>query len=78
MATRVRLNDEFVSEAKAHANVEARSVPKQIEYWAKTGKVMIDNPDLPYEFVKETLVATAEVTQGLVKRHVRRTKRDRD
>ncbi|MDN2481058.1 TA system antitoxin ParD family protein [Vibrio astriarenae] len=76
MATSVRLDDNFVNQAKVHAEAENRSVPKQIEYWAKIGQIMIDNPDLPYEFVKETLLADQEVKQGLAKRYVRRTKKN--
>ena len=76
MAISVRLDDEFVTRAKIHAEAECRSVPKQIEYWAKIGQIMIDNPDLSYEFVHEALLATEEAKQGMVKRYVRRTKRD--
>ncbi len=76
MATSVRLNDEFVTQARVHAEAENRSLPKQIEYWAKIGQIMIDNPDLSYEFVHESLLATEEVKQGLIKQYVRRTKRD--
>lgn len=76
MATSVRLDDEFVNEARVHAEAESRSLPKQIEYWAKIGQIMIDNPDLSYEFVRESLLATEEVKQGLVKPYVRRTKRN--
>ncbi|MBO1272944.1 hypothetical protein J3L11_14950 [Shewanella sp. 4t3-1-2LB] len=76
MATSVRLDEDFVSDARVHAEAENRSLPKQIEYWAKIGQIMIDNPDLPYEFVRESLLATEEVKQGLTRRYVRRTKRD--
>lgn len=76
MATSVRLDDEFVAQAKIHAESEKRSVPKQIEYWAKIGQIMMDNPDLSYEFVQEALLATEEAKQGAVKPYVRRTKRD--
>lgn len=76
MATSVRLDDTFVTQAKVYAEAENRSVPKQIEYWAKIGQIMIDNPDLSYEFVRESLLAAQEVNQGLVTRYVRRTKKD--
>ena len=75
MATSVRLDDGFVTHARVHAEAESRSLPKQIEYWAKVGQIMIDNPDLSYEFVRETLLATEEVRQGLTKPYVRRSKR---
>lgn len=77
MAISVRLDDEFVENARIYAQTEDRSVPKQIEHWAKIGKIMIENPDLPYEFVRETLISTAEVNKGLKKLYVRRTKRNR-
>ncbi len=76
MATSVRLDDNFVAEARVHAEAESRSLPKQIEYWAKIGQIMIDNPDLSYEFVHESLLANEEVKQGLTQPYVRRTKRD--
>jgi len=76
MATSVRLDDNFVAEARVHAEAESRSLPKQIEYWAKIGQIMIDNPDLSYEFVHESLLASEEVKQGLTQPYVRRSKRD--
>ena len=76
MATSVRLDDNFVAEARVHAEAESRSLPKQIEYWAKIGQIMIDNPDLSYEFVHESLLANEEVKQGLTQPYVRRSKRD--
>ncbi|MCG9582492.1 ParD-like family protein [Vibrio tubiashii] len=78
MATSIRLDDDFVSDVKVHAEAEMRSVPKQIEYWAKIGKIMTDNPDLPYSFVQEALLASEEVKLGKVKRYERRTKRKDD
>jgi hypothetical protein len=48
----------------------------QIEYWAKIGQIMIDNSDLTYEFVRESLLAKEEVKQELLKPYVRRTKRE--
>ena len=34
-----------------------RTPPKQIEHWAKIGEILEDNPDLPYEFVKQAIIA---------------------
>lgn len=78
MATSIRLDDDFVSDVRVHAEAEMRSVPKQIEYWAKIGKIMTDNPDLPYSFVQEALLASEEVKLGKVKRYERRTRRKQD
>ena len=76
MAVSVRLNNEFVANARVYAEAESRSLPKQIEYWPKIGQIMIYNPDLRYEFVRESLLASEEVKQGLTKPYVRRTKKD--
>ncbi|MCH2205352.1 MAG: ParD-like family protein [Lentisphaerales bacterium] len=59
-AQTVRLSGQFVKDAKAHAAAEDRSIPKQIEYWAKIGRIAIDNPDLPYSFIQELLIADNE------------------
>ncbi len=41
-----------------------RTPPKQIEHWANIGEIMEDNPDLPYEFVKQAIIAKAEREAG--------------
>lgn len=33
----------------------------QLEYWATIGKAAEDNPDLPFSFIKETLLAQEEM-----------------
>lgn len=76
MAQSIRLDDDFVSDVKVHASVAHRSIPKQIEYWAKIGQMVEENPDLPFSFVKDALLANEEVKSGRVKPYVRRTKRD--
>jgi len=76
MASSVRFDDVFITDAKVYAEAENRSVPKQIEYWSKIGRIMIDNPDLSYSFVHESLLAKEEINKGLTKKYVRRTKRD--
>lgn len=73
MAVSVRLSDDLVTSAQVHAAAELRTIPKQIEHWARIGRIMIDNPELSYEFVSEMLLADAEVKQGTVKPYVRRT-----
>jgi hypothetical protein len=60
MATPVKLSDELVNAARRSAEVYSRSVPKQIEYWSRIGKITEENPDLPYSFIKEILLAQQE------------------
>ena len=47
-----------------------RSVPRQIEYWVKIGKIAEENPDLSYNFIKDTLMALEEVKRGEVEEYV--------
>jgi hypothetical protein len=78
MATSIRLDDDFVSEVKIHAEATHRSIPKQIEHWAKIGRIAEDNPDLTYRFIMETLLAKSEIDNHKVTRYVRRTERSKD
>jgi hypothetical protein len=64
MPKAIKLSDELVNEATAYAKVEHRSAPKQIEYWARIGKIADENPDLPLGFVKDVLVGMQEVELG--------------
>ncbi|MCF6355843.1 MAG: ParD-like family protein [Candidatus Polarisedimenticolaceae bacterium] len=41
MSTALRLDDRLVHEAEAEAGLLKRTVPKQIEYWAEIGKLVI-------------------------------------
>ena len=71
MATSIRLDDDFVSDAKVYADVNKRSVPKQIEHWAEIGRMVEDNPDLPYGFIQQAVMATAEANAGKITKYVR-------
>ena len=55
--TTVNLSDELVNEAKRYAKIESRSIPKQIEYWARLGRAARDNTDLPILFIMDMLEA---------------------
>ncbi len=61
MATTIKLSDDIVNKAKRYGAVYSRSTPKQIEYWLNIGKIAEENPDLPYNFIKEILLAKAEL-----------------
>lgn len=56
----IRLDANLVEKASIMAKALNRTTPKQIEHWAKIGEMMEDNPDLPYEFVKQVIIARAE------------------
>ncbi len=66
MSIAMKLSDELVEMAKPHAAAEHRSVPKQIEYWARLGKAVDDNPELPLQLIKDILLASQEAKAGLL------------
>ncbi len=62
--TSVRLDDELIERATIIGRALSRSTPKQIEHWAKIGEMMEDNPDLPYELVRQAIIAKSEKEAG--------------
>jgi hypothetical protein len=60
MSISIRIDDALYETAKARAKAEMRSIPQQVGYWAKIGRAALDNPDLPIEFVRDTLIAMEE------------------
>ena len=39
---------------------------KQIEYWARIGKAVLENPELPLRFIQDTMLSLEEVKAGRV------------
>ena len=64
MSQPVKLSEPLLKDARRVASVNSRSVPKQIEYWARIGKVAEENPDLPYSFIKGILLGKQELADG--------------
>jgi len=64
MAVNVKLPESLVESAKHYGAIEHRSVPKQIEYWSRIGKIAADNPDLPFSVIRDILVADQEQPVG--------------
>lgn len=53
----IKVDNEFYSIAKKYATAEHRTISSQIGYWAKLGKLALENPDLPVSFIKDVLIA---------------------
>ncbi len=66
MPMSVKLSDALINKARQYGGVYHRSIPKQIEYWSTIGKIAEENPDLPYSFIKDILIAQQEVADGQV------------
>jgi hypothetical protein len=64
MPQSVKLSDELIKQARKYGDVFHRSTAKQIEYWSTIGKISEENPDLPYSFIKDILLAQNEVLGG--------------
>ncbi len=60
MGMPVRIDHALYGQARAQAKAEHRTIAGQIEFWAMIGRTALDNPDLPIDFVRDTLVARAE------------------
>ena len=64
MATAVRISEELANEARTFSRVDHRSLAGQIEHWARMGKYVEENPDLPYSLIKEILFGLEQLEQG--------------
>ena len=70
MSMPVRIEPDLYNRAKKEAAVEHRTIAGQIEFWAQVGRACIDNPDLPVNFVIDSLASleTAEKDKKSIKR----------
>ncbi|MBS7805862.1 hypothetical protein KIH24_14915 [Rhizobiales bacterium TNE-4] len=64
MAINVRLSETLVDKARRYGTLEHRFVVKQIEYWLQIGRIMAENPDLPFSAIREILLADQEEPIG--------------
>jgi hypothetical protein len=62
----IKLSQEMINEAGKYALTYARSIPMQIEHWARIGKLAEENADLPYSFIEDALKSKAEIDNGNV------------
>jgi ParD-like antitoxin of type II bacterial toxin-antitoxin system len=60
----IKLSDSIIEEARPYAAAMHRSIPKQIEYWARLGKAVEENPDLPLNMVMNLLISLEEAKAG--------------
>jgi hypothetical protein len=60
MGMPVRIEDDLYIAARDQAKAQHRTIAGQIEFWAKIGRAAIDNPDLPIDFITESLISMAE------------------
>ncbi len=71
MGVTVNLDRELIATARSHSIVQSRSVPKQIEHWAKIGRIAEENPDLSYQAIQGILLGLEDVRVGMVEEYHR-------
>ena len=64
MATAVKVSDDLFEKAKIKSKIFNRSIAGQIEYWAKIGQMIEENPDLPLPFIQDILVGREQIKAG--------------
>lgn len=64
-STSIRIKQDLYERAKADAIAEHRTIAGQVEFWAQVGRAAIDNPDLPVDFIVESLAALSEPKEAL-------------
>jgi len=64
MATAVKVSDDLFEKAKIKSKIFKRSIAGQIEYWAKIGQMIEDNPDLPLPFIQDILLGREQIKAG--------------
>jgi hypothetical protein len=66
MGISICLDKKLISIAKSYSVVEHRSVPKQIEHWAKIGRIAEENKDLTYDAIQGILLGLSDFETGNV------------
>jgi len=64
MPSVVKLSDELINDARPYATAMHRSIPKQIEYWARLGKAAEENPDVPISMIQDLFISLEEAKAG--------------
>lgn len=64
MATEIKISDDLFKKAKIQSKVFKRSIAGQIEYWAKIGQMIEENPDLPLPLIQDILVGREQIKDG--------------
>ncbi len=65
-ATAIKIDQQMVSAARVHGAALNRSATKQVEFWARIGKIAEENPDLNFNDIKDLLIGLEQVKAGMV------------
>ncbi|MCX7126261.1 MAG: ParD-like family protein [Gammaproteobacteria bacterium] len=70
MSHAIKISEDLFKTARIYSKTFHRSTAGQIEYWAKIGRIVEENPDLPYEFIQGILISLEELKSGQVEPYV--------
>lgn len=65
----VRLPVEMEKKVRINAKGEHRTISEQIKKYIYNAIICEENPDVPLSFIRETLIAKAEIEAGLGKEY---------
>ena len=68
MATAVKVSDDLFEKAKIKSKIFKRSIAGQIEYWAKIGQIIEENPEVPLPFIQDVLVGKEQIKDMCLER----------
>lgn len=60
MSVAVRISEPLAKKARSTSKAFNRSLAGQIEYWAKMGEILENNPELSFSFVQDILMGKAQ------------------
>lgn len=60
----LKIDSTIFESAKVYGQAAGRSATKQVEYWARIGKIAQDNPDLTFTDISDLLLSLAQVQAG--------------
>ena len=61
MFIQIELSESLVADAKSESKITKRTLSKQIEHWARLGKSIEENPELPVLLIQDILEGQAEI-----------------
>jgi len=64
MSKTIKLSKSLINDAVTCGKTQNRSAAKQIEYWARIGKMADENPELPLTFLKGISIGLEEKEAG--------------
>jgi hypothetical protein len=61
MLASIKLSESLTQDAKSASKIAKRTLPEQIEHWARLGKACDENPDLPVPMLQDILASRVEM-----------------